>query len=68
MDGGCLLLVIGASGVDQGRDGGPVTPPSGQAWSEDHFYVYYDHIRGFLGLGMVPLDLSPSVALASLAI
>ena len=44
MDGGCLLLVIGASGVDQGRDGGPGTPLSGQAWSEDHIYVQYVHI------------------------
>ena len=40
MDGGCLLLlVIGGSGVDQGGVGGLGTPPSGQAWSEDHFYV-----------------------------
>ena len=41
MDGGCLLLVIGSSGVgvDQGGVGGPGTPPSGRAWSEDHFYV-----------------------------
>ena len=38
-DGGCLLLVIGGSGVDQGGVGGPGTPPSGRAWSEDHFYV-----------------------------
>ena len=68
MDGGCLLFVIGGSGIDQGGVVGLGTPPSGWAWSEDHFYVYYDHIRGFLGLGMVPLDLSPSVASASLAI
>ena len=68
MDGGCLLLVIGSSGVDQGGVGGPGTPPSGRAWSEDHFYVYHDHIRGFLGLGMVPLDLSTSMASAALAI
>ena len=68
VDGGCLLLVIGGSGVDQGGVGGPGTPPSGRAWSEDHFYVYYDHIRGFLGLRIVPLDLSPSVALALLGI
>ena len=39
MDGGCLLLVIGASGVDQGGVGGPGTAPSGRAWSEDHFDV-----------------------------
>ena len=39
VDGGCLLLVIGASGVVQGGVGGPGTAPSGQAWSEDHFYV-----------------------------
>ena len=39
VDGGCLLLVIGGSGVDQGGVGGPGTPPSGRAWSEDHFYV-----------------------------
>ena len=38
-DGGCLLLVIGGSGVDQGGVGCPETPPSGRAWSEDHFYV-----------------------------
>ena len=39
VDGGCLLLVIGGSGVDQGGVGGPGTPPSGRAWSEDRFYV-----------------------------
>ena len=39
VDGGCLLLVIGASGVLQGGVGGPGAAPSGQAWSEDHFYV-----------------------------
>ena len=40
MDGGCLLLlVIGGSGVDQGRVGGPGTSPSVRAWSEDRFYV-----------------------------
>ena len=38
-DGGCLLLVIGGSGIDQGGVGGPGTSPSGRAWSEDHFYV-----------------------------
>ena len=38
-DGGCLLLVIAGFGVDQGGDGSPGTPPSGRAWSEDHFYV-----------------------------
>ena len=27
-DGGCLLLVIGSSGVDQGGVGGLGTPPS----------------------------------------
>ena len=37
--GGCLLLVIGSSGVDQGGVGGPGTPLSGQDWSEDYFYV-----------------------------
>ena len=30
-DGGCLLLVIGSSGVDQGRVGGLGTPLSGRA-------------------------------------
>ena len=39
VDGGCLLLVIACSGVNQGGVGGPGTPPSGWAWSEDHFYV-----------------------------
>ena len=39
MDGGGLLLVIGGSGVDQGGVGGPGAPPSGRAWSEDHFHV-----------------------------
>ena len=48
VDGGCLPLVIGGSGVDQGGVGGLRTPPSGRAWSDDHFYVYYVHIRGFL--------------------
>ena len=37
--GGCLLKVISDSGVDQGGVRGPRTPTSGQAWSEDHFYV-----------------------------
>ena len=37
--GGCQLLKIGGSSVDQGGVGGPATPPSGQAWPEDHFYV-----------------------------
>ena len=37
VDGGCLLLVIGGSSVDQGGVGCPGTPPSDQAWSEDHF-------------------------------
>ena len=36
MDGGCLLLVIGVSGVNQGGVGGPGTIPIGQAWSGDH--------------------------------
>ena len=31
VDGGCLLLVIAGSGVDQGGVGGPGTPPSGWA-------------------------------------
>ena len=54
MDGGCLLLVvIGASGVVQGGVEGPGTSPLGRAWSEDHFYVYYVNIRGFLGKWMV---------------
>ena len=39
MDGGCLLLVISGSGVDQVGVGGPGTPPSSRAWSEDHFYI-----------------------------
>ena len=39
VNGGCLLLVIGASGVDQGGVRGPGTAPSGRAWSEDHFDV-----------------------------
>ena len=39
MDGGCLLLMIGGSGVDQGGVRGPGTPQSGRAWPEDHFYV-----------------------------
>ena len=38
-DGGCLLLEIGGSGVDQGGVGGLGTSPSGRAWSEDRFYV-----------------------------
>ena len=37
VDGVCLLLVIGSSGVDQGGVGGLGTPPSGRAWSKDHF-------------------------------
>ena len=40
MDAGCLLLMIGGSGVDQGGVGGLGKPPlAGQAWSDDHFYV-----------------------------
>ena len=39
VDGGCLLLVIDSSDIDQGGVGGLGTPPSGRAWSEDHFYV-----------------------------
>ena len=39
VDGGCLLLVIGSSGVDQGGVKGPGIPPSDRAWSEDNFYV-----------------------------
>ena len=39
MDGACLLLVISGSGLDQGGVGGQGAPPSGQALSEDHFYV-----------------------------
>ena len=39
VDGDCLLLVIGGSGVDQDGVAGLGTPPSGRAWSEDHFYV-----------------------------
>ena len=31
VDGSCLLLVIGGSGVDQGEVGGPGTTQSGQA-------------------------------------
>ena len=38
MDGGCLLIGIGGSGVDQGGVAGLGTPPSSRAWSEDHFY------------------------------
>ena len=38
MDGGYLLLVIGGSGVDQGRVEGPGTPLS-RALPEDHFHV-----------------------------
>ena len=38
-DGGCLLLEIGGSGVDQGGVGGLGLPPSTRVWSEDHFYV-----------------------------
>ena len=53
MDGGCLLLVIGGSSLDQGGVGGPGTPPSCRAWSEDHFYVQNVNIGGFLGLWMV---------------
>ena len=37
--GGCLLLLIGASGVDQGGAVGLRTPPLGRAWFEDHVYV-----------------------------
>ena len=39
VDGGCLLLVIGVSGVNQGGLGGPGTLPIGQAWSGDHFFI-----------------------------
>ena len=39
VDGGCLILVIGGSSVDQGGFGGPGTPPSGRAWLKVHFYV-----------------------------
>ena len=39
MDGGGLLLVNSGSGIDQGGVGDLGTPPSGRAWSEDHFYV-----------------------------
>ena len=39
VDGGCPLLVIGGSGVDQGGVGGPGSPPLGRAWSEEHFQV-----------------------------
>ena len=39
MDGGCLLLVIGVSGINQDGVGGLGTLPIGQAWSGDHFYV-----------------------------
>ena len=53
MDGGCLLLVIGGSSLDQGGVGGPGTPPSCRAWSEDNFYVQNVNIGGFLGLWMV---------------
>ena len=53
VDGGCLLLVIGGSGIDQGGVGGLGTAPSGRAWSEDHFYVQYVYIGGFLGLWML---------------
>ena len=53
MDGGCLLLVIGASGIVQGGVEGQGTSPLGQAWSEDDFDVSYVHIWGFLGLWMV---------------
>ena len=38
-DGGCLLLVIGGSGVDQGGVGGPGTPPFFLACPPDHFDV-----------------------------
>ena len=37
--GGCLRLVIGLPGIDQGGAGGPRKPPLGRAWLEDHFYV-----------------------------
>ena len=53
VDGGCLLLVIVGSGFDQGGVGGPGIPPSGRAWSKDHFYVQYVYIGEFLGLWMV---------------
>ena len=53
VDGGCPLLVIGGSGVDQGGVGGPGSPPSGLAWYEEHFYVSYVCIGLFLGLWMV---------------
>ena len=39
VDGGCLILVISASGVVQGGVGGPGIAPSGRAWSEDYFDV-----------------------------
>ena len=32
--------MIGGFGVDQGEVGGLVTPPSGQAWCEEH--LMYD--------------------------
>ena len=47
MDGGCLLLVIGSSGVDQGGVGGPGTPPSGQA----HFYYNMSLLGASWGCG-----------------
>ena len=53
VDGGCLLLVIGGFGVDQGEVGGPVTPASGRARCEEHFYVYYVYVGVFLRLWMV---------------
>ena len=53
VDGGCLLLVIGASGVVQGGVEGPGTSPLGQAWSQDHFYLQNVYIGGVLGLWMV---------------
>ena len=53
MVGGCLLLVIGGSGVDQGRVGSLGTQPSGPAWSEAHFMYNMSnvHFRAILGLG-----------------
>ena len=53
MDGGCLLLVIGGSDIDQGGVGDLGSPPLGRAWSEEHFHVHHVCIGGFLGLWMV---------------
>ena len=44
-DGGHLLLVIDAFGVDQSGVGGLGIPPSGRAWSQDHF-MYNTSILG----------------------